>query len=38
VRPVVCREGNVFVCSFHPELTDDTRLHHEFFEAVRASL
>lgn len=25
--PVVCRSGNVVVSSFHPELTDDTRLH-----------
>jgi 5'-phosphate synthase pdxT subunit len=24
---VVCRSGNVMVTAFHPELTDDTRLH-----------
>lgn len=38
VRPVVCREGNVFVSSFHPELTDDTRLHRLFFDEVRKQL
>ena len=26
-RPVVCRQGNVVVASFHPELTGDGRLH-----------
>jgi 5'-phosphate synthase pdxT subunit len=26
-HPVVVREGNVVACSFHPELTDDPRLH-----------
>jgi pyridoxal 5'-phosphate synthase pdxT subunit len=26
-HPVAVREGNVLVCSFHPELTDDSRLH-----------
>jgi len=29
-RPVVGREGNVLVASFHPELTDDLRLHALF--------
>jgi pyridoxal 5'-phosphate synthase pdxT subunit len=28
--PVVCRAGQVVVAAFHPELTDDVRLH-EFF-------
>ena len=27
---VVARQGNAFVASFHPELTDDTRLHQLF--------
>ena len=26
-HPVVIREGSVLACSFHPELTDDSRLH-----------
>ena len=32
-RPVVCRQGAVLVTSFHPELTDDVRLHRLFLEA-----
>ena len=30
--PVFCRQGNVMVTSFHPELTDDLRLHQMFLE------
>ena len=26
-HPVVVREGNVLACAFHPELTDDARIH-----------
>jgi len=26
-HPVAVRDGNVIACSFHPELTDDPRLH-----------
>ena len=26
-HPVVIREGAVLACAFHPELTDDSRLH-----------
>jgi pyridoxal 5'-phosphate synthase pdxT subunit len=26
-RPVVVREGGLLACAFHPELTDDSRLH-----------
>jgi 5'-phosphate synthase pdxT subunit len=26
-HPVAVRQGNVVACSFHPELTDDSRLH-----------
>jgi pyridoxal 5'-phosphate synthase pdxT subunit len=29
-RPVVCRQGRVLVTAFHPELTDDRRLHELF--------
>jgi 5'-phosphate synthase pdxT subunit len=34
-RPVLAREGRFLVASFHPELTDDTRLHELFLESVR---
>ncbi len=26
-RPVVVRQGKIVLCAFHPELTDDSRLH-----------
>jgi 5'-phosphate synthase pdxT subunit len=29
-RPVVCRQGPVLVCAFHPELSGDLRLHQLF--------
>ena len=32
-HPVVVRQGRALACSFHPELTDDTRLH-AFFMAI----
>jgi 5'-phosphate synthase pdxT subunit len=31
-RPVAARQGSVLVCSFHPELTDDLRVHRMFLE------
>jgi 5'-phosphate synthase pdxT subunit len=34
-RPVLAREGRFLVAAFHPELTDDTRLHSRFLELVR---
>jgi pyridoxal 5'-phosphate synthase pdxT subunit len=34
-RPVLAREGRFLVAAFHPELTDDTRLHEQFLELVR---
>jgi 5'-phosphate synthase pdxT subunit len=34
-RPVLAREGRFLVAAFHPELTDDTRLHAQFLELVR---
>ena len=34
-EPVLLRDGRVLVASFHPELTDDTRLHELFIETVR---
>jgi 5'-phosphate synthase pdxT subunit len=34
-EPVLLREGRCLVASFHPELTDDTRVHERFLELVR---
>ena len=33
-HPVVVRDGNVLACAFHPELTDDSRLHALFMAMV----
>jgi 5'-phosphate synthase pdxT subunit len=32
--PVLCRARSITVCSFHPELGDDRRLHATFLEGV----
>lgn len=32
--PVLCRQGPILVSSFHPELTDDDRLHRLFIGSV----
>jgi 5'-phosphate synthase pdxT subunit len=32
-RPVLCRDGAIMVAAFHPELTDDLRLHEMFLES-----
>jgi pyridoxal 5'-phosphate synthase pdxT subunit len=34
-EPVLLREGRVIVASFHPELTEDTRVHERFLDLVR---
>ena len=34
--PVLCRQGSILVSSFHPELTDDLRLHRYFLDQVAA--
>ena len=34
-EPVLLREGRVLVAAFHPELTDDSRVHERFLEMVR---
>jgi len=34
-EPVLLRDGRVLVASFHPELTDDTRVHERFLDLVR---
>jgi pyridoxal 5'-phosphate synthase pdxT subunit len=33
-EPVALREGRFIVASFHPELTDDTRIHERFLQLV----
>jgi 5'-phosphate synthase pdxT subunit len=33
-HPVLARQGRFLVASFHPELTDDTRLHELFLKEV----
>lgn len=35
--PVLARQGHVLVASFHPELTDDVRLHAMFLDMVHTS-
>jgi 5'-phosphate synthase pdxT subunit len=34
-EPVLLRDGRYLVASFHPELTDDTRVHELFLDLVR---
>jgi len=34
-EPVLLREGRFIVASFHPELTDDTRVHERFLGLIR---
>jgi pyridoxal 5'-phosphate synthase pdxT subunit len=33
-EPVLLRDGRFLVASFHPELTDDTRVHERFLDLV----
>lgn len=35
--PVLVRQGHVLAAAFHPELTDDGRLHASFVELVRST-
>ncbi len=35
-HPVAIREGRVLACAFHPELTDDPRLHAYFMATTNA--
>jgi 5'-phosphate synthase pdxT subunit len=37
-RAVVCRQGQVLVSAFHPELSGDLRLHRLFLELARAAV
>jgi 5'-phosphate synthase pdxT subunit len=36
-HPVAIREGNVLACAFHPELTDDSRMHALFMAMTTAA-
>lgn len=33
-HPVICRQGPILVTAFHPELTDDARLHQLFLKEL----
>ena len=35
--PVLIRQGKVLAATFHPELSEDTRVHREFLEMVRGA-
>jgi len=37
-RPVLARQGRFLVAAFHPELTEDTRVHELFLERVKEGL
>jgi 5'-phosphate synthase pdxT subunit len=33
--PVLVRQGNIMAATFHPELSEDTRVHQEFLKLVK---
>ena len=37
-HPVLARQGRFLVAAFHPELTDDTRVHERFLQLVEEEL
>ena len=37
-KPVVVRQGKLLACAFHPELTDDLRLHKYFVDIVTGDI
>jgi 5'-phosphate synthase pdxT subunit len=37
-KPVLIREGRFLVAAFHPELTEDTRVHELFLDGVREAM
>jgi 5'-phosphate synthase pdxT subunit len=37
-HPVLARQGRILVAAFHPELTDDTRIHELFLTEVREAM
>ncbi len=34
-KPVAVRQGRLLACAFHPELTDDLRLHRYFLDIIK---
>lgn len=34
-KTVLARQKNILICSFHPELTEDTRIHQYFLDMIR---
>jgi 5'-phosphate synthase pdxT subunit len=36
--PVLVRDGRILAASFHPELTDDSRVHERFLDLVREEI
>lgn len=36
-HPILVREGDLLAAAFHPELTDDVRVHKYFIEMVKAA-
>lgn len=34
-KPVAVRQGKLLACAFHPELTDDLRLHRYFLDIIK---
>jgi len=36
--PVMVRQGNILAASFHPELTNDRRIHQYFIDMIKESL
>jgi 5'-phosphate synthase pdxT subunit len=37
-KVIMARQDNLLACAFHPELTDDTRIHRYFLEMVAESI
>ena len=37
-QPVLVRDGRILVASFHPELTEDSRVHKLFLDAVKGGM
>jgi 5'-phosphate synthase pdxT subunit len=37
-EPVLVRDGRILVASFHPELTEDTRVHELFLDQVQEAM
>jgi pyridoxal 5'-phosphate synthase pdxT subunit len=37
-EPVLVRDGSILVASFHPELTEDTRVHELFLQTVQEAM